>query len=138
MFWNRKDDTSKCDMTKILHIRILNWLNLHTKDWGGICLVDLTCAVEEKQKKARLLATQKINRNILTLYSNLISNSVRKFSRTFCLKLWQSINKQMKQNKISLWCLEPNMEKIYDSQSEKQTEVTVIYSLFTDKSIPFK
>lgn len=112
MFWNKKADSSKSDMTKILHIRTLDSLNWHTKDWVGIFLVDLTYAVKDKLEKARLLTMQKINLNILTLYSDLISYSMRKFIRTFCLKPWQIINKQMKQNKTSLWCLEPNMDKI--------------------------
>lgn len=112
MFWNKKEDASKSDMTKILHIRTLDSLNWHTKVWVGIFLVDLTYAVKDKLEKARLLTMQKINLNILTLYSNLISYSTRKFIRTFCLIPWQIINKQMKQNKISLWCLEPNMDKM--------------------------
>lgn len=108
MFGNRKDDASKAVWEK--HIRTLNWINLQMAEKGFF--LDLTYAVKEKWNRARILTIQDINQSILTLHSNLISNSIRKFSRTLCLKSWQCISKQTKQRKTSLWCLEPNTEKI--------------------------
>lgn len=52
-FETEKNDASKSNMTKILHIRTLNWLNLHTKDWEGFFSVALTYSVKEKMEKSQ-------------------------------------------------------------------------------------
>lgn len=115
MFWNRKDDASKSNMTKILHIRTLNWLNLCTKVWEGLFLVYFTYVVKEKWKKKKKPDSWLHRRLIwiFWLYFNLISDTLRMLIRTFCLKLCTIATNKWNRTKLVFAIWNPILIKLW-------------------------